>query len=148
MSVPRRARSTNRDSTDWARDRFFPHSSGTFSANFSLTLSTSDLGGQIRYTLDGSQPSATSTLYTGPIVVSNTAQVRARTFVPDFLPSPIVSHTFFKLEADVQNFTSNLPIVIIDTFGGAIDAATFRTSYMTIVEPGAGRPRGDHRRTR
>ena len=116
----------------------YSQTSGTFTANFSLTLSTSDVGGEIRYTLDGSTPSATSTLYTGPIPISNTTQVRARTFVPDFLPSPIVGHTFFKLDADVQNFSSDLPIVILDTFGGAIDGSTLRTSFMTIAEPGAG----------
>ena len=78
------------------------HTSGTFSSNFSLTLSASDPGAQIRYTLDGTTPTTTSPLYTGPIAISNTTQVRTRAFVPDFLPSPIVGHTFFKLDPDVQ----------------------------------------------
>lgn len=36
--------------------------------------------GEIRYTLDGSQPTRQSALYTGPFVPGDAAQVRARLF--------------------------------------------------------------------
>ena len=38
-----------------------------------------------------------SALYTGPILVSTTTQVRARAFAAGFSPSPVTSETYFKL---------------------------------------------------
>lgn len=45
-------------------------SSGTFSSDQSVTLYTSEPGAEIRYTLDGSTPTAISSLYTTPISIT------------------------------------------------------------------------------
>jgi hypothetical protein len=45
---------------------------GTYSSSQSVTLSCPTSGATIRYTTDGSEPSASSTPYSGPIMVSNT----------------------------------------------------------------------------
>ncbi|WP_297541155.1 chitobiase/beta-hexosaminidase C-terminal domain-containing protein [Amycolatopsis sp.] len=50
---------------------------GTYSSTQSVTLSDSTAGSSIRYTVDGSTPTASSTLYTGPISVSSTRTVNA-----------------------------------------------------------------------
>lgn len=51
---------------------------GLFTQAFTLTLSSSDAGATIRYTQDGSEPSATvGTIYSTPISISTTAIVRA-----------------------------------------------------------------------
>ena len=50
--------------------------SGVFSAPVTATLSSTD-GGTIYYTLDGSTPSSASLEYTGPLVVTNTTQIRS-----------------------------------------------------------------------
>jgi hypothetical protein len=44
---------------------------------------TSDRGGTIRYTLDGSEPAAASPAYTAPLALDSTATVRARLFGRD-----------------------------------------------------------------
>jgi len=46
-----------------------------------VTLSTPD-NAPVRYTLDGSEPHAGSTLYEGPVVLTESATIKARTFRP------------------------------------------------------------------
>ena len=41
------------------------------------------------------------------------ARLRARAVVPNFSPGRLASETYFRLEADLQSFTSNLPIVVV-----------------------------------
>ncbi len=45
-----------------------------------VTMSVNDADAQIRYTLDGSEPTDASSLYEGPIQVAESAAVRARSF--------------------------------------------------------------------
>lgn len=49
---------------------------------FSVTMNNHIEGGQVRYTLDGSEPSATSELYTTPLTIESVKVVKARVFTP------------------------------------------------------------------
>jgi len=106
---------------------YFSRPGGTFTTSFSLGLSTPSPTATIYYTLNGDEPSdevgPTCFEYTGPITISETSWVRARAYDinVDMLPSLISSKTYIKLHSDVQNFQSNLPIIIIDSFGWDID---------------------------
>ncbi|MDO8944936.1 MAG: lamin tail domain-containing protein, partial [Desulfobacterales bacterium] len=91
----------------------FSRASGTFAANFSLILSTDDPAAEIRYVLGTNTPTASSTLYTGPITVSGTVMVRARAYRSGLLPGPLRSEAYLKLDATVLNRTSDLPIVVL-----------------------------------
>ncbi|HKX60325.1 MAG TPA: lamin tail domain-containing protein, partial [Verrucomicrobiae bacterium] len=79
-----------------------PHlsvASGFFEQPFNLVLATSTSGAEIRYTLDGSFPTATSTPYVGPLAVAGTAtkavvMVRAAAFKPGLAPSAITTRSF------------------------------------------------------
>ncbi|MHC4456284.1 MAG: chitobiase/beta-hexosaminidase C-terminal domain-containing protein, partial [Planctomycetota bacterium] len=102
---------------------FFSHPGGTYSTTFNLTLTTSSPTADIYYTLDGSEPTSGSTAYTAPISISRTRWVRARAYDVNLAPSLIESRTYMRLASDVQSFQSNLPIVIIDSFGLNIDNA-------------------------
>ncbi len=101
----------------------FSKLSGTFISNFNLTLATESPTATIRYTTDGTIPTASSTLYSGPIAISNaqTRIIRARAYESGLAPGPVVSQTYLPLAADVQGFSSNLPIVIVDTAGFDVD---------------------------
>jgi hypothetical protein len=115
----------------------FSATTGTFATNFNLSLSSNDPSAIIRYTINGTAPTASSPIYTTPIPITTTTQVRARAFPPGQLESPIVSHTFYKLNATVQSFNSNLPIVVIDNFNqGSVPTETPQSGYMAIFEPG------------
>jgi len=74
--------------------------SGFFNRPFSLSLSTATQGADIRYTLDGSEPTPTSgTLYTGPLSVAGSPRravvtVRAVAFRVDLLCSRVVTYSY------------------------------------------------------
>jgi hypothetical protein len=65
---------------------------GTFTGSTTLTLTSGC--GEIHYTLDGSDPSQSSPLYTGPITITQTTTVKSRTFCPNLTPSDITTIGF------------------------------------------------------
>ncbi|MHC5185152.1 MAG: CotH kinase family protein, partial [Planctomycetota bacterium] len=105
---------------------WFSRLSGTFTGSFDLELSKESATGKIWYTVDGSEPNATNpslTQYTGPIWVesSQARRIRARVYDSPLAPGPIQSHYYIPIDTVVENFSSNLPIVIIDSFDTDID---------------------------
>lgn len=64
-----------------------------FSQSISVALSTPTSGSVIRYTLDGSAPTASSPAYTGPIPLSATTTIRAAAF-KNGIASPVASGTY------------------------------------------------------
>ena len=91
-----------------------PHFSkrgGIYKSNTSIIL-TNQMGGEIRYTLDGSEPTASSMLYSNPIFINKTTVVRSRIFKTGLIPGPIITNTYFINE----NLESHgLPVVSIAT---------------------------------
>ena len=63
----------------------------------------------VRYTTDGSDPTQTSALYTGPIEVEKTTTIRARAFRDGVEPSQVVSQTY------LISVYHTLPIVCLTT---------------------------------
>ncbi|MFN8165572.1 MAG: CotH kinase family protein [Bacteroidia bacterium] len=72
----------------------FSVSAGFYSSPRFVTL-TAPGGGIIRYTTNGDEPTASSTPYLSPILVTSTTTIRAKTFLNNYLPSPVVSNTYF-----------------------------------------------------
>lgn len=101
----------------FAPDVDFSVKGGCFSTPFELTLTAAQPAALIYYTLDGSAPTNTSTLYTGPISVTNSVQVRARAFVPGLLPGEPRSESYLQLGPTALTYTTDLPILVIHTFG-------------------------------
>ena len=83
---------------------------GYYAAPISVTLSTTEVGGTIYYTTNGSQPSNTSTLYTGPININTTTVLRAIVYSPaaTTLPSFTETNTYF-----FGNDNHTIPVVSI-----------------------------------
>ena len=71
-------------------------------AAFQLTLTCPTPGATIHYTLDGSTPDASGTLYTGPLTISRTTVLRAAAFKANWLPSPSMTHTFLYVNDILQ----------------------------------------------
>jgi hypothetical protein len=69
----------------------FSAAPGIYPGNLSVTMSHSNgPTAQIRYTLNGNEPTPTSSLYTGtPVSISSNTVVKARVFDTGILPSPV-----------------------------------------------------------
>lgn len=70
---------------------------GYYGGAVSVALSSPDAGVTIRYTLDGTTPTAASTAYAAPINIAATTVVRARAFssTPGVPPSFVETNTYF-----------------------------------------------------
>lgn len=86
---------------------------------------------EVRYTLDGNEPTQASQLYTGPITLTESAMLQARTFdslpIPKFEPSNISSGTFIAVSEELRDRDSNIPIVLIDTLGQGLPGTAATT---------------------
>jgi CotH kinase protein/Chitobiase/beta-hexosaminidase C-terminal domain/Lamin Tail Domain len=95
----------------------------TVAAQFNIT--TSQAGITIRYTTDGTEPTATSTVASGPVYVSSTTVIRAKAFSSSgsILPSFTETNTYF------LNATHNIAVIsmcgdfdgLFNGFGGQIN---------------------------
>ena len=75
-------------------DVYFSPENGTlFTDSVTVTLTPGKSGTEIRYTTDGSSPTTSSTLYTGPITLTETTTIRAVT-VTDGIAGPIFQATY------------------------------------------------------
>ena len=121
----------------------FSESTKAFTDNFQLTLSVPEPGAIIRYTTDGSLPTnelaSPSPLYSAPITINSSMLVRARAYLPGALDGASRSEGYFRLTASAAAFTSDLPIVLIDSFGKGAPFDTGSTDrrpmLMAIWEP-------------
>jgi len=113
-------------------------------ASFPLTLSVAGIPGAIiRYTDDGSlpdnDPASPSPEYAGPITIDSSKLIRARAFITGALPGPGRSEGYLKLASSETNFSSDLPVVLLSTFGAGSppgsDSTTRKDVFMLIYEP-------------
>jgi len=127
----------------------FSSRSGTFQSAFSLTLSTLDPDAIIRYYLVTNRataartnfPDSTSYIYTNPIPVSLSMEVRARAFPsqPSYFPGPPASETFLQITPGAANFSSDLPIVVLCNFvAGAVPASIYQPGVIMVFGTNAG----------
>ncbi|MBN2136966.1 MAG: lamin tail domain-containing protein [Sedimentisphaerales bacterium] len=95
-------------STGAVGEVWFSHERGFYSSSFTLILSTETNGAEIRYTTDGTTPTAThGSIYTPGVTVltiSGTTPLRAVAVKPGYVNSEVASHTFFFV-SDVKNQT-------------------------------------------
>ena len=68
---------------------------GFYADGVSLALSVSDGAGTLHVTTDGSVPTASSPIYSGPLSIDETTVVRARVLGDGMIPGRIETHTFF-----------------------------------------------------
>ncbi|MBV8282430.1 MAG: chitobiase/beta-hexosaminidase C-terminal domain-containing protein, partial [Candidatus Eremiobacteraeota bacterium] len=88
---------------------------GTFSASQNVQLSTATPSAEIYYTLDGTTPTPSSTLYTGPIPISTDTTINAIASAPGYVQSAMSSATF--------TFTYQTPAVTFKPAAGTYLAA-------------------------
>lgn len=110
--------------------------SGVYTSNLIVGINTPIPDGVIRYTINGARPTATSPIYTTGIGVSNSMQLRALVFAPGYLPSPIDTAHYTILDSNITSFSSNLPLLVLDTFNHTVaaDMPVRAPVNMTIID--------------
>ena len=110
---------------------------GTFTAPFSLQLSSGASNTVIRYTLDGALPTSNSLVYAEPLQLTNTAYVRARVYQEGVLPGPPQGVAYLLLQSNALSFTSTLPVLIIETFGRDLPTSSprYTLAHFSFYEP-------------
>lgn len=93
----------------YATTPVFSLSAGFYNVAQTLSLASSFQGGQIRYTIDGSEVTNTSALYTSSIRIDTTITIRAAVFAANSLPSAAVTNTYF------ISVASSLPVFSLTT---------------------------------
>jgi hypothetical protein len=101
-------------------DVTFSVPSGTFEGSLSVTLaataSGAEAGVELRYTTDGTLPTATSTLYDGTAIsVTETTQLRAQQFVAGAASGIGSTAIYIRRTFDVN---SDISLIIMEAYGG------------------------------
>jgi hypothetical protein len=106
QATPGQANSNANAFSTYTTKPTFDVPAGRFINTVTIQLASTGPNEEIRYTLDGATPTTSSTLYTGPITITETTVVRARAFSPDssILPGLIETNTYF------INENSTLPV--------------------------------------
>ena len=81
---------------------------GSFKAPMTVEITAAE-GATVHYTLDGSDPTEASPLYTEPVAINKTAPLRARAFVDGLRPSQIITNTY------LINLYHELPVISLVT---------------------------------
>jgi len=124
----------------------FSVSSCAFQTPFSVALSTTDTNAVIRYFIVTnavsaaltSVPDLTCPIYSQPIPVGNSVELRARSFPvqTNCFPGPLHSEAYLKV---ASGFTSDLPLVLFYNYGaGAVPNKAPQLVSMLVFEPTNG----------
>jgi hypothetical protein len=90
-------------------DTQFSVDRGFFDAPFQLEITTPTAGATIRYTTDGSQPTATNgTVYSGPINITTTTTLRAAAFLNGFTSTNVDTQSYIFLQDVIHQNASNV----------------------------------------
>lgn len=106
---PRASNNSSICYSGYATVPIFSIAGGFYSSSQTLTLTTGMPGGSIRYTVDGSEPTSSSIIYSGPIFINSTKIIRARIFANGFIPSSIITNSYF------INENVHLPVFALNT---------------------------------
>lgn len=72
----------------------FSPAGGSYTSAQTVTITCATSGAEIRYTTDGTEPTASSALYSSPITVSSTATIKAKAFMTGMSSSTTVTQTY------------------------------------------------------
>lgn len=123
----------------------FSHNSDIHDEPFLVTIATETEGATIYYTLNGENPLEMNlrgrpmgSVYREPILIDKNTSLRAQAIRTHWKPSSLETRIYTFLASDVQDFSSNLPILIVETYGKAISYSanpSYEPSSVMVVEP-------------
>ena len=118
----------------------FSRDGGLYNEPLSVTLATETEDTVIYYTLDGSEPYELGsrfrkgTVYMGPISVNRTTYLKAVAIKTGWKPSDATVQSYIFIDLSVADFSSNLPIAVVDTMGKSISQTAQTSSFAGIID--------------
>jgi hypothetical protein len=109
----------------------FSPAPGSYTSAQSVTIGDALTGALIHYTLDGSQPTSASTLYSGPIKITASETIQAIAVAAGYGTSPEVSAAY------VINLPSAPPTPVITTAGNSTTGTYPSTFSITVTDTDA-----------
>jgi hypothetical protein len=114
----------------------FSQPGGLFSGSITLSMSAED-GAEIRYSTNGSRPGENGgQLYSGPLNITNSGIIRARAFKSGYIPSEARIFSHIRLDSGLENFSSDLPLVVLHQFLFGVGPGERKPVSMMFLEPG------------
>ena len=90
---------------------------GLYTNSVSVELSADSPSAIVRYTLDGSEPTSASAKYGSPIPISESTLLKAKVYGTGSDTSPTTAAAYSFMDPGLATFSSNLPLILLDTFG-------------------------------
>lgn len=108
--TPQKTNTTAKSSNVICSKPIITPQAGIYKSAIYISFEKSAENGQIRFTTDGSEPTANSRIYKEPFLTSVSTVVKAKVFHNSFLPSATSCNTYL-----VNEHNSNLPVVSVST---------------------------------
>jgi hypothetical protein len=119
-------------------DVAFSVPSQAFEGALAVSMTTTISGAEIRFTTDGELPTAGSMLYAGTALpITGTTQLRAQAFIAGVATGSVSTALYLARTFDLS---SDLPIVIVDGYGGgeSTDKDVYLHAAVMVFEPAVG----------
>ena len=84
----------------------FSPAAGQITNGTPITIDCASVGAEIRYTVDGTDPSPTSSLYSSPVLLSGNSSLKARAYKPRFEDSLIASASYALIDYEESVVTT------------------------------------------
>ena len=113
-------------------------SSGTVTWGTNISLSTSTNGAKIYFTINGSNPTVSSSQYTGPITITQNTTIKAIAVSRDLPDSDIATFTYTLKQSDLTPYSMTISLQI----GSKTYTKNGETAYFDVapyIEPSSNR---------
>lgn len=123
--------------TGFVKDTSFSVDRGFHTAPIQVAITTLTAGAQIRYTTDGSPPTAgTGIAYTSPVSISETTVLRAAAFKDGFTPTNIDTHTYIFVSDVIADSSMDTAITQDATYGPQMETALLSVPTVSVTISG------------
>ncbi|MBI3417012.1 MAG: CotH kinase family protein [Verrucomicrobia bacterium] len=112
---------------------------GVYTNNLSVKLEADSPSAVIRYTLDGTEPTAAAAQYANPIQITGSTFIKAAIFEARTPVSGMASQSYILADEALAEFSSNLPLVVLNTFGQQIPHGEKAQTSARFIDPKGGR---------